>query len=284
MNNRSTPMWIPVLACGFVGALLWLERKRPLRDPREPTPNRVGRNIAIGMVTAATVVALERPVVSAVARSVNRRGWGLVPRLPIPEWGKTALMVLLMDYTLYWWHVLLHRVPVLWRCHAVHHADLDLDTSTALRFHVTEFIASIPWRAAQVAVLGVSPRALSLWAKLTSAEVLFHHSNLRLPLTIERWLCRVIVTPRVHGIHHSVVDEQRNSNFSSGLALWDCLHGTTQRDVPQASITIGLPGYRDRKQVTFARMMAFPFVTEEATDRGCEEGPTTIGESKRRLQ
>ncbi|MEO6929786.1 MAG: sterol desaturase family protein [Casimicrobiaceae bacterium] len=278
MKHRNDTNWFPVLPCGLIGALIFIERKRPLRKPREPPPNRVGRNVALGLVAAASVAAIERPVVGAIAEVVNRRGWGLVPRLPISGWGKTALL-LLMDYTLYWWHVLLHRVPQLWRCHAVHHADLDLDTSTALRFHVTELIASIPWRACQVVVLGVSPRALWLWANLTSVEVLFHHSNVRLPLAVERWLCRAIVTPRLHGIHHSVVDEQTNSNLSSGLAVWDSLHGTARRNVSQASISIGLPRYRYRKQVTFARMMALPFVAGECADNQREVEPVTIGKS-----
>src|SRR5581483_5747976 len=146
----------------------------------------------------------------------------------------------LMDYTLYWWHVLLHRVPFLWRLHEPHHTDRDLDASTAIRFHFTEFLASIPWRCAQILAIGVGPRALALWQKLTLAEVVFHHSNLRLPRPVERRLSRLIVTPRVHGVHHSVVREERDANFSSGLMVWDHLHGTRRPYTPD-DVTIGLP-------------------------------------------
>jgi sterol desaturase/sphingolipid hydroxylase (fatty acid hydroxylase superfamily) len=164
-----------------------------------------------------------------------------------------------MDYTLYAWHILLHRVPLLWRCHAAHHADLDLDASTALRFHFAEFVLSVPWRAAQIALLGVARKPLALWRSLTLVEVMFHHANLRLPVRFEDMLSRLIVTPRLHGIHHSVVGEQRNSNFSSGLTAWDFLHRTIRRDVPQQAITIGLPEYRGVAEVTLGRTLAIPF-------------------------
>ena len=113
--------------------------------------------------------------------------------------------MLLMDYTLYVWHVLTHRVPALWRFHAVHHIDLDLDASTAVRFHFGELTLSTPWRVAQVVVIGTSPLALSIWQTGLLMSILFHHSNVELPLAIERRLGRVFVTPRMHGIHHSQV-------------------------------------------------------------------------------
>src|SRR5215208_1822575 len=103
-----------------------------------------------------------------------------------------------MDYTLYLWHMLTHRVPALWRFHQVHHCDLDMDASTALRFHFAEMAISVPYRAAQVAVLGVAPRPLSIWQTFLFVSILFHHSNLRLPLWLERRLSWMIVTPRMH--------------------------------------------------------------------------------------
>ena len=177
----------------------------------------------------------------------------------LPAWVEVAAAVVLLDYTLYLWHVLTHRVPLLWRFHVVHHIDLDLDATTALRFHFAELVVSVPWRAAQIVALGVSREAMSLWRMLTLLEVMFHHSNLRLPARLENVLCRLIVSPRLHGIHHSVVAGQRNSNFSSGLTLWDFLHGTARLDVPQQSIAIGLPEYRSVDQVTLGRTLAIPF-------------------------
>jgi sterol desaturase/sphingolipid hydroxylase (fatty acid hydroxylase superfamily) len=208
-------------------------------------------------VTAATVSALERPIVNRVARTTEARGWGLVHCLPVSPSVRTAIAVVLMDYTLYWWHVLLHRVPALWNTHEPHHIDRDLDSSTAVRFHALEFVASIPWRCAQIAAIGAGPRALALWQKLTLIEVLFHHSNLRLPRNVERLLAAIIVTPRLHGLHHSIVRAERDSNFSSGLSLWDRLHGTARDDFEHDDVTIGLPD--QGREITLAETLALPF-------------------------
>ncbi len=167
-----------------------------------------------------------------------------------------------LDYTLYLWHVAVHRSPALWRFHAVHHMDLDLDASTAIRFHFGELIASVPWRAAQVVVIGVGPRTLSLWQSLTLISVLFHHSNVRLPLSIERVLSNVLVTPRMHGIHHSSEPSEMNTNWSSGLSLWDRLHGTLQLAVPPERIRIGVAAYDDLRDVTLPAIVVQPLVQQ----------------------
>ncbi len=173
----------------------------------------------------------------------------------------------LLDYTLYLWHVLTHKVPFLWRFRQPHHVDLDLDASTALRFHFGEMVLSVPWRAAQVLVLGVSPLSLSVWQTATLLEIMFHHSDVKLPAKVERWLCRLIVTPGMHGIHHSVVPEETNANWSSGLTVWDWLHGTLRLDVPQEAITVGVPAYRDPDEVRLSEVLAMPFEEQRDTWR-----------------
>ena len=251
------------LVLGGLAALLVLERVRPLRTAVEPGPRRLARNAALGVVTSVAVSAVERPIVTRLSAVVARRGLGLVPRLPLPHAVRSAIAVALMDYTLYWWHVLLHRVPPLWRLHEAHHADRDLDTSTGVRFHFTEFLASIPWRCAQIVVIGVCPRALRLWQGLTLAEVLFHHSNVRLPAALDAALVRIIVTPRLHGVHHSVIRDERDSNFSSGLTIWDRLHGTA-RDASRDDVVIGLAEYGRDEDVALAPMLALPFTRRDA--------------------
>jgi sterol desaturase/sphingolipid hydroxylase (fatty acid hydroxylase superfamily) len=155
--------------------------------------------------------------------------------------------------------VLVHRIPFLWRFHKVHHVDMDLDASTALRFHFGELVISVPWRCAQVVLIGTSPLALSVWQTLLLIEVLFHHSNVELPLECERWLNRLVVTPRMHGIHHSIVEEEVNSNWSSGLTIWDWLHGTLRLNVPQQQVKIGVAGYQHPAQVTLPKIIVMPF-------------------------
>ena len=263
-TRRSTasvlPRWLSVgLVAGTFLTLAILERRRPLRRSVEPALQRTGRNLAIAALGAIAVQVAEMPIVARVAAAVERRRWGVLKRLRLPVWLEVSAAVLLMDYTLYVWHILTHRVPGLWRYHAVHHIDLDLDASTAVRFHFGELTLSTPWRVAQVVVIGTSPLALSIWQTGLLMSILFHHSNVELPLAIERRLGRVFVTPRMHGIHHSDVRDETDSNWSSGLTLWDWLHGTLKLNVPQREITIGLPAFRDPNEVTLPKMVALPF-------------------------
>jgi sterol desaturase/sphingolipid hydroxylase (fatty acid hydroxylase superfamily) len=244
--------------------LTFLERRRPLRRAVEPALQRTGRNLAIAGLGAVAVQLVETPIVRRVAAAVERRRWGALKRWRLPIWLEVCGAVLLMDYTLYVWHVLTHRVPGLWRFHAVHHIDLDLDASTAVRFHFGELALSTPWRVAQVAVIGTSPLALSIWQTGLLMSILFHHSNVELPVAVERRLSRVFVTPRMHGIHHSIVRDEADSNWSSGLTLWDWMHGTLKLNVPQPEITIGVPAFRNPDDVTLPKMVELPFTKQRS--------------------
>src|SRR5919198_2117782 len=181
------------------------------------------------------------PVGLWLANRSQEQHSGFLQSFPVPGFLRPIFAIVLLDYTLYLWHVLTHRVPLLWRFHAIHHADRDLDVTTAVRFHVGEMALSIPFRAAQVRAIGASPRALTLWQALLLASILFHHSNLRLSERADRGLSCLVVTPRLHGIHHAVDPRLRESNWSNGLALWDVLHGTRMAGVPQPEI-----GLQDR--------------------------------------
>lgn len=257
---------VAIVSSAFAGIFIW-EIVRPLRREVEGKSHRLPRNLAVAGLAAITVHLAEAPVVEPLARYVHQRRIGLLPRLRLPAWLETCAAVLLLDYTLYLWHILTHRVPALWRFHLVHHADLDLDASTALRFHFGELAASVPWRAAQVAGIGVSPRALSIWQTGLLVAIMFHHSNMRLPLEVERWVSRILVTPRMHGIHHSIVADESDSNWSSGLAIWDWLHGTVRLNVPQDAIEIGVAAYRSPDDVTLPAIVAMPFVQQPPAHR-----------------
>ena len=263
MAGKSNTGWLfGALAVGVAAVLTVTERRRALRSRSSDAGERAVTNLTLAVLTTATTQVAMSPLVEPVAAWVERRHVGLVRRQWVPRWMRDALAVILLDYTLYWWHVVEHKVSWLYRFHQVHHADLDLDTTTAFRFHFGEFLASVPWRVAQVLAIGASPRALAIWQRLTILSVLFHHSNARLPIVLERRLSRYIVTPRLHGIHHSIVREEQNSNWSSGLALWDHLHRTFRGNVPQAEITIGVPALRRPEDVTLPKSLAMPFAGE----------------------
>ena len=257
-----TPRWrilAPVVVAGAFLVLTALERRRPLRRVREPKWRHLSRNIVFAGAAAATVNLLERPVVEPLATVVERRRWGLLYLCRLPRPLHLVVAIVFLDYTLYVWHVLAHRVSWLWRFHLVHHVDRDLDASTALRFHAGELALSVPWRAVQIAAIGVPPDALRLWQNLVLLSILFHHSNVELPIEVERLVARFVVTPRIHGIHHSIVPEETDSNWSSGLTVWDYLHGTLRLDVPQQAITIGVPAYSTPADVTLTNSFVLPF-------------------------
>ena len=236
-------------------AIVAAERHGPWRARDADRPGRTLGNLLLGAMNLAVVQLLERPATAALARRAEAGRRGLAQQLPAPAWVRDAAAVLLMDYTIYLWHVGTHRVPFLWRFHLVHHADLALDASTALRFHAADMAISAPFRAAQVRVLGASPRALAIWQGWFFLSVLFHHANLALPPAWERRLSRLITTPGMHAVHHSAERDRTDANWSSGLALWDHLHGTFRAHDDSAKI--GVPGYRDRLGV--AASLALPF-------------------------
>jgi sterol desaturase/sphingolipid hydroxylase (fatty acid hydroxylase superfamily) len=244
---------------------VWLERRRPLRRNVEPRLKRESRNLAVAATSAFALQFTERPLIEKLTALVESRRLGLLQLMRLPSWLEITAAVVLMDYTLYLWHVLTHRLPFLWRFHVAHHVDLDLDASTALRFHFAELLLSIPFRAAQVLVLGVTPLSFSVWQTFLFLSIMFHHSNVRLPVEVERKLNKLVVTPRMHGIHHSIVRAEADSNWSSGLTLWDWLHGTLRLNVPQEEITIGVPAYQNPEEVELMRVLAMPFSEQRET-------------------
>jgi sterol desaturase/sphingolipid hydroxylase (fatty acid hydroxylase superfamily) len=251
--------WRSVAFGVVVGTLLIVERLRPLRARREPGPARIARNVVIGALAGATTAASEWPIVAPVQRLAERRRLGLLRRLPMPRALRLVVGFLLLDYTLYIWHRMNHLMPFLWRFHAVHHIDLDLDSTTGVRFHFGELTLAAGFRAAQVLVLGVDRGTLGFWQQMLVSSVIFHHSNLELPIEIERRLAPFVVTPRMHGIHHSTRTEETDSNYSSLLSCWDRLHRSLNLNVPQDLVTIGVPGFSDPEDVTLAASLALPF-------------------------
>jgi sterol desaturase/sphingolipid hydroxylase (fatty acid hydroxylase superfamily) len=255
-------IWQSAFYGALMSGVLIAERLSPLRRRVEPQRDRLPRNAVIAGLTAVVTNAAETLIVMPLAKRVEdgRRGWLFVTRLPEPV--RRAVGFLLLDYTLFVWHRLNHQVPVLWRFHLVHHVDLDLDASTGIRFHFGEMLLSTIFRAGQVRLFGIGPGTLATWSRLLLASVIFHHSNLRLPLRLERLLTLIVVTPRMHGVHHSIVRRETDSNFSSLLSWWDLLHGSLRLNVPQRAITIGVPAYQSPDDVTLPRVLALPLVEQ----------------------
>lgn len=241
------------------GTLLYFEQRRPLRPTVEPKLRRNVRNIAVSLFSLVVGLVMEMVLVIPVATFAESRRLGLFNVVEAPVWLETAAVILFLDYTLWWWHWASHRVPFLWRFHLVHHVDRDLDASTALRFHFGEHFLSFFYRCAQIVVIGASLKAVWLWQLILFVSILFHHSNVRLPARLEAGLVRMIVTPRMHGIHHSDRRGESFTNYSSLLAVWDYLHRTICLALPHGEVTIGVPAYGSASEVTLGNVLALPF-------------------------
>lgn len=247
-----------VFTLGAVGAIALAERVRPLRQQTVPAVPRLARNLAMGTLCLAVIAATETPASRAVAQRNASQGRGLQHWLGNGPLGKVAAF-LAMDYGFYLWHVATHKVPFLWRWHRVHHVDPDLDASTALRFHFLDMVISLPWWLVQMRLSGVDPAMLARWQRFFFLSVLFHHSNTRLPPAWERRLSRLITTPAMHGVHHARDWHLMDSNWSSGVALWDHLHGTYLGEVPAETITIGVDDPQALAHVRLAPALLAPF-------------------------
>ena len=257
---RSATLVTALVIGGVFGAMLLLERFRPLRPTVEPKPRRIARNLTVGAMAIAVAALLQIPALVTVSRWTFQHRLGLLNVLPpMPAAASTIIAVILLDYTLWIWHFANHRLAFLWRFHLVHHVDRDLDSSTALRFHFGEHLLSVLYRSAQAIVIGASPLALWLWQLLLFASILFHHANVELPIAWERRMVRFFVTPRMHGIHHSDRFSETDSNWSSLFTIWDYLHGTILLAVPQRDVEIGVPAYQHARDVTIGRILVLPF-------------------------
>ena len=212
----------------------------------------------------STILRLIFPMAAVgVAAFAAGQGWGLLNYFQLPFTLAVVLSVVVMDFIIYLQHVLVHAIPVLWRLHRGHHADLDYDVTTGARFHTLEIILSMLIKFATILVLGPPVVAVVIFEVILNAMAMFNHSNVRLPLGLDRIVRLFVVTPDMHRVHHSVEDNEANSNFGFNLAIWDRLCGTyiAQPREGHEKMTIGIHGYRDPKQVNqLPGMLALPFV------------------------
>ena len=239
---------------GAVAAVAIAERLFPLRSRREPQLRHVGRDAAFAAMSIAATSAAQILVLRRITTRLESDRFGLVGSARrLSRMGRIIASVLALDYTLWVWHWMNHRMPVLWHFHRVHHADLDLDSATGARFHFGEMSLSVLFRWLQLRVIGPDPIALSIWQTMLLSSIFFHHSNTRLPLRAERDVAAIFVTPRMHGIHHSIVEDEMNTNFASLFTWWDMLHGRFVLD--DRPVTIGIAELQDPRDVTLAKML-----------------------------
>lgn len=255
----------PILAVVFV-VLFIAEGKRQLRKRTQPRFSRALVNTVVALPSFSLLRFLFLPIMVKLALKNSQLKWGLSYHYKANHYTKALVAFLVMDYTNYLWHVLNHKVPALWRFHVVHHSDPDLDITTALRFHFGELIGSVFFRGAFVLLSGATALQVLLYEILFEGATQFHHSNWKMPFALEKGLNKMIVTPRMHGIHHSMVRQETDSNYSVIFSFWDRLHNTIRLNVAQDSIVTGVPAYSDPKELTIAYLLKLPFTKIRSWD------------------
>jgi sterol desaturase/sphingolipid hydroxylase (fatty acid hydroxylase superfamily) len=248
-----------VLAVLF-GVLFSLGILKPLRRRSRPFGRRLLVNGLLTILSFGAGMLAVAPVSVYILSKTTGTKIGLLHLASLPFWAEFLIGVLLLDLSFYYWHRMNHEIPLLWRFHNVHHVDPDVDVTTSFRFHVVEIAYSSVFRAVQVLIIGPVFLTYVIYEIIFQASTMFHHSNVRLPLGLERIINKVFVTPRMHGIHHSAMKEETNSNYSVVFRWWDWLNRTLHLNVKQAEITIGVPAYLEKKDNRFWDLMVMPFV------------------------
>jgi len=229
----------------LIAMLLWELRcpRRPLSRPRQ---ERWVTNLGLTLLNTVLVRVTVGGAAYTAAVGAADQGVGLLHWHPLPVWAAAAVTLLGLDLAIYLQHVLFHAVPLLWRLHRVHHADLDFDATTGLRFHPLEILLSLGFKAAVVVLLGAVPWAVVAFEVLLNAASVFNHGNVALPERLDRWLRWLVVTPDMHRVHHSTRVVETNSNFGFSVSWWDRLCGTyrAQPMLGQVGMDIGLSEYR----------------------------------------
>ncbi len=234
----------------------------PRRERHLPRRRRWPHNLGLVAVNTVLLRILFPTAAVGVAAYAAQQHWGLLPWLSLPAPMAFLAAVILMDLAIYLQHVMFHAVPALWRLHRVHHADLDYDVTTGARFHPIEIILSMLIKFAVIAALGPPVAAVVAFEVILNAMAMFNHANLRLPSAVDRVLRWIVVTPDMHRVHHSVEDDEANSNFGFNLSWWDRLLGT-YREQPRGGhqgMTLGIRTFRDPKTcATLPGMLLIPF-------------------------
>ena len=252
----------------FAGLFVAMAAWEVVTPRRQQSINRTSRwpnNIGIVIVDTLLVRVLFPTATVGLAFFAEARGFGFFNVITVPAWISVVLSFLLLDLAIYLQHVLFHAVPALWRVHRMHHADLEFDVSTGVRFHPIEILLSMLIKFAVVAIIGAPAISVLIFEVMLNATSMFGHTNVRIPARIDRVLRWFVVTPDMHRVHHSILSPETNSNFGFNLPWWDRLLGTyrAQPAAGHENMTIGIEQFRDPRELRLDRMLLQPFREDE---------------------
>lgn len=248
----------PILA--LISLLLFmLETKFQLRKRIQKRFSRIVINVFVSIPAFVLLRFAFLPIIVWLAFKNQDWHFGLNYFYSSPLWAMSIIAFLILDYGNYLWHILNHKIPFLWRFHLVHHTDIDMDITTAFRFHFGELIGSVFFRGGVTLLSGASPVLVLVYEIIFEAATQFHHSNWKLPLAFEQILNKLIVTPRMHGLHHSVVKQETDSNYSVIFSFWDRLHRTATLENLNKEVVLGVPSYNKPEELTIGFLLKLPF-------------------------
>lgn len=247
----------------LLGMLGWEALSPRRRVSRLLWQRRVNNLLLVG-VDILSVLLLPLVAVGAAAIAAEK-GWGLLNLLQLPAAVIFILSLVLLDMLIYAQHILMHKIPLLWRLHRVHHTDREIDVTTGVRFHPFEIVFSMGLKIAGVMLIGAPVLAVVIYEILLNAVSMFNHSNINLPVTIDGLIRKLIVTPDMHRVHHSVIRRETDSNYGSVLSLWDRLFHTyiPQPEEGHTGMTIGLHEFRDKRSVGLFWLLLQPFLNSK---------------------
>ena len=267
-NEPAVRVAIFAAAFALIATSEMVTPRRPLTVPRR---SRWPSNLAIVLLNTVLVRALLPVTAVSMAMLAEERGWGLFHSSgPLPAWLVIPATVVLLDLAIYLQHVLFHAVPILWRLHRMHHADLDVDVTTGARFHPIEIVLSMLLKFGVIATLGAPPLGVFVFELLLSTGSLFNHGNLRLPLRVDGILRWIVVTPDMHRVHHSVTAEETNRNFGFTFSWWDWIGGTyrAQPAAGHAGMALGIAQFRNVSDLRLDRLLLQPVLDDAASATG----------------
>ena len=249
----------------FIGILIVMavwEFFAPRRPLTTPKTTRWVSNLGLVLMGSILVRLVFPLTLMGLAFLARRQGWGLLNQFPLSYGLNLCLGVLILDFAIYLQHIMFHAIPLLWRLHMVHHSDMDYDVTTGIRFHPIEIILSMGIKMAVVLLIGPLPLTIPIFEILLNGTSLFNHGNVRYPLSIDKWLRLLVVTPEMHRVHHSNIRWETNCNFGFNFPWWDRLFGTYRPQPAKGHLEmiIGLDQYKDPKKLTFLWLMALPFI------------------------
>jgi sterol desaturase/sphingolipid hydroxylase (fatty acid hydroxylase superfamily) len=246
---------------GVLAAMTAWEFIAPRRGQELPRQLRWPSNMGAVILDTVLVRLITPTTVVALALVCEAQGWGLFQIFGWPAWATIPLAVIALDLAIYLQHVMFHAVPALWRLHRMHHSDQEIDVTTGVRFHPLEILLSLGIKFGVVAALGTPAISVVIFEVLLNATSMFNHSNVRMPLWLDRVLRWIVVTPDMHRVHHSIIVRETNSNFGFNLPWWDRMFDT-YRDQPEAGhtgMTIGIEQFREPDEQRLDRMLTQPF-------------------------